>query len=122
MNQRLAGAGGTCRIGRDRREAVIVDVDQFGGVLGLNRGFGDDEGDVIADMADAVLAEHGTVGVMPALPSRFSIGMMQGSSFAPWAVMSSGRMTARTPGAALAASTSIDVILAWASSERTATP
>ena len=57
MNQRLPDAGGSCRT-HGCRQRLVIDVDQFGGVLGLYRGFRDDEGDMVADMAHPILAEH----------------------------------------------------------------
>ena len=35
-------------------QRLIVDVDQLGGIAGLRLGFGDDEGDAVADATDAV--------------------------------------------------------------------
>ena len=69
MDQRLAGGG--CRLGvGDHGQRVVLDVDQLGRVLGLRERLGDHEGDVIADVADAVGAEHGPqpVGALGAVP------------------------------------------------------
>ena len=40
--------------GSDRRERFVIDHDQFGGVLCLVGGIGDNEGDAITDAADPV--------------------------------------------------------------------
>jgi hypothetical protein len=52
------------RIGRERGlggdrggERLVIDRDQLGRVLRLVRGFGDDEGDGVADIADAILRQ-----------------------------------------------------------------
>ena len=37
-----------------RRQRLVVDLDQLGGVARLRQRLGDDEGDAVADMADAV--------------------------------------------------------------------
>ena len=42
----------------DRRQDLVVDRDRLGGVAGLRQGFGDDEGDRIADMLGDVLCEN----------------------------------------------------------------
>jgi hypothetical protein len=44
--------------GDNRRQRIVIDLNQFGGVLRLRIGFGDDEGDRIADPAHAVLGQH----------------------------------------------------------------
>jgi hypothetical protein len=54
------GAGCHRRRGvRDRRKRLVVDLDQLGRVLGLGKRVGDDEGDVVADVAHPVLCEVG---------------------------------------------------------------
>ncbi len=55
----------------------------------------------------------------PLEPSRFSIGMPQGRALPPVLAYSAAVITASTPGAALAASMSMDVMRACASGERT---
>ena len=42
----------------DRRQHFVVDVDQFGGVLGLVGRFGDDQRDAVADVADLALRQY----------------------------------------------------------------
>ena len=42
----------------DRRQWLVIDFDQLGGVDGLEISFGDDEGDVVADHAHAVLDQR----------------------------------------------------------------
>ncbi len=44
--------------GDDRRQRLVVDLDQLGRVHRLMRGLGDDEGDVVADPADAVARQR----------------------------------------------------------------
>ena len=41
----------------DRRQRLVLDLDQFGGIERLRHGLGDDEGDAIADPAHAVLGQ-----------------------------------------------------------------
>ena len=56
-DQRRAGLGGVG--GGDRgRQRLVVDLDQFGGVHRLVLGLGDDEGDIVADEAHAVLHQR----------------------------------------------------------------
>ena len=43
---------------RDRGQGLVVDLDQLGGVARLGVGLGDHEGGVVADQADAVLAQR----------------------------------------------------------------
>ena len=57
---------------------------------------------------------------MPSEPSRLIIGIAQGSVLIPLASISAPVITASTPGASFASSTSILTILACASGERTA--
>src|SRR5215472_5586422 len=56
-NQRRTGLGGARRV-RDGRQNVIVNLDQFGGVLGGRGVFRDDKGDAIADMPRAPTREQ----------------------------------------------------------------
>ena len=48
---------GVLEIG-DRRQFLVLDLDQFGGVARLHLGLGDHEGDAVADIAHAVLADQ----------------------------------------------------------------
>src|ERR1700710_2267490 len=43
------GLGGILDVDQ-RRQRLVVDLDQLGGVAGLRQGLGDDEGDAVADM------------------------------------------------------------------------
>ena len=50
---------GRVRLGRlfyidERGQRLIVDVNELGGIAGLSLGFGDDEGDAVADATNAV--------------------------------------------------------------------
>ena len=47
------GLGGVLDIDQ-RRQRLVVDLDQLGGVARLRQRLGDDEGDAVADVADAV--------------------------------------------------------------------
>ena len=53
VDQRRAGSRGVLRP-HDRGQRIDVDLDRLGGVLGLQRRLGDDEGDGIADEAHLV--------------------------------------------------------------------
>ena len=47
------GLGGVFDVDQ-RRQRLVVDLDQLGGVARLRQGLGDDKGDPVADVADAV--------------------------------------------------------------------
>ena len=47
-----------------RRQRLVVDLDQLGGVAGLRQRLGDDEGDAVADVADAVGDEQRLEGAV----------------------------------------------------------
>ncbi len=57
VDQGLARLLGLLGVRRDR-QAVVIDLDQLGGVLGGAQALGHDEGDMVADMADPVGAQH----------------------------------------------------------------
>ncbi len=57
VHQRLTGGGRALGIG-DRRQRLVVDLDQLGRILGLGQRLGDHEGDVVADVAHALGAQH----------------------------------------------------------------
>src|SRR5690606_16119397 len=56
-SQRALGGG-------DRRQFLVIDLDQLGGVLGLEIALGNDHGDVVADVAHLVLRQR-RVGRFP---------------------------------------------------------
>ena len=57
MHLGRAGGDGIGQVG-DGGQVRVVDVDQFGGVLGLLLGFGDHDGDRVADMAHLADRDH----------------------------------------------------------------
>ena len=57
------GLGGVLDVDQ-RRQRLVVDLDQFGGVAGLRQGLGDDKGDPVADVADAVADEQRLEGAV----------------------------------------------------------
>ena len=63
VDQRLTGPVGRSRIG-DRAQRFVLDRDELSGILGLRPGPGDDEGDRIADMTNAIGAEHGALRML----------------------------------------------------------
>ena len=58
MDQRLRRRRCAVSVSATTGSDVVLDADQLGRVLGLRERLGDHEGDVVADVADAVGAEH----------------------------------------------------------------
>ena len=54
----------------DGRQRLVVDFDQFGGIDRLIMSLGDDESDIIADQAHAVLDERRIARPVAGAPSR----------------------------------------------------
>ena len=57
------GLGGVLDIDHSRQR-LVVDLDQFRGVAGLRQRLGDDEGDAVADVADAVVDDERLEGAV----------------------------------------------------------
>src|SRR5262249_34827507 len=105
-----------------RRQRLIVDLDQFGGIARLGQRLGDDERDAVADEAHLL-------GIEDRLNVRWPLGAPKSSGIR-WAVKlpsfsataSAPVSTQSTPGAALALATSTRLMRAWACGESTVTP
>ncbi len=105
-----------------RRQQFVVHRNELGGVARLRLGFGNDEGDAVADAADAVGEQHRARGRKTGRPAP-GIGMKNGGMPPTLSVSASAPVrTHSTPGAALAALTSTRLMIACACGESTATP
>ena len=111
---RRALFGGVFEI-HHRRQLLVVDLDQIGGIARLRLGLRDHEGDAIADIADAVVADQRQPGAeaLAGAPTSSGIGWAV-SSPSLSALASAPVRTSSTPGAALAFEMSMLLIRAWA--------
>ena len=105
-----------------RRQRLVVDFDQFGGVARLRERLGHHEGDAIADVTHALGVEDGLPGTM-ALGRTEILRHRMRSQLAEMVGLCVGAgQHASTPGAAFALAVSTRLIRAWACGDSTVTP
>ena len=101
----------------DRRQHLVIDFDQLGGVLRLLQRLGDDDRDLVADVAHLALRQQRMLGSFIGVPSVLVMSQPHGRPPTPREVGAGVDRDARR-GSFVAAAVSMPSIVACACGER----